>query len=277
MKKSAKKKTRKKSGPQTELTSEKKEICFVIMPFGGWPDDYYDSIYSPAITSMNLEPHRADDLFRPSTITNDIWSYTKSAKLLLADLTGKNPNVFYELGLAHALAKPVILIAASMEDIPFDLRALRIIIYDKNAPNWGNILKKKIEASIKETIESPLNSVLPAFLDVKDVTPKPTVGPHQKEIIEIRQDLELLRKEIRSREDNHIDEYSNRRIEPTNKMGPMRASEIIKLYLLGGQPDFKIIAELTKYGVSKEWTQDEIKNIRKKERYLLSRAKTGIS
>ncbi|HEX3745946.1 MAG TPA: hypothetical protein VHW09_18520 [Bryobacteraceae bacterium] len=85
-----------------------KDICFVIMPFGGWLDDYYKAIYRPAIEAANLEPHRADDLFRPSTIVNDIWAYTRKAKLLLADLTGKNPNVFYELGLAHALAKPVV-------------------------------------------------------------------------------------------------------------------------------------------------------------------------
>ena len=78
------------------------EVCFVIMPFGGWLDDYYETIYRPAIQAAGLEPHRADDLYRPSTIVNDIWAYTRRAKLLVADLTGKNPNVFYELGLAHA-------------------------------------------------------------------------------------------------------------------------------------------------------------------------------
>jgi hypothetical protein len=85
--------------------------CFTIMPFGGWFDEYYTSIYKPAIISAGLHPCRADDWYRPSAIVNDIWAYTKSAKLILADLTGKNPNVFYELGLAHALAKPAILIA----------------------------------------------------------------------------------------------------------------------------------------------------------------------
>ncbi len=89
--------------------------CFVIMPFGGWLDDYYDEIYVPAIETSGLRAHRADDLFRPSTIVNDIWAYTKKAKLLIADLSGKNPNVFYELGLAHALAKPAILVAESMK------------------------------------------------------------------------------------------------------------------------------------------------------------------
>jgi hypothetical protein len=131
---------------------ENEEICFVIMPFGGWLDDYYASVYCPAIKETELIPHRADDLFRPSTIVNDIWAYTKRAKVLLADLTGKNPNVFYELGLAHALAKPVILVAESMEDIPFDLRALRIILYDKNSPNWGEILRLKMDASINATL-----------------------------------------------------------------------------------------------------------------------------
>jgi hypothetical protein len=49
-----------------------KQICFVIMPFGGWLDDYYETVYTPAIVRAGLEPHRADDLFRPSTIVNDI-------------------------------------------------------------------------------------------------------------------------------------------------------------------------------------------------------------
>ncbi|UCH95687.1 MAG: hypothetical protein JSV88_02260, partial [Candidatus Aminicenantes bacterium] len=86
-----------------------KDICFIIMPFGGWFDTYYESIYIPAIKSAGLEPKRADNLYRPSTIVNDIWTYTKKAKIVLADLSERNPNVFYELGLAHALAKPAIL------------------------------------------------------------------------------------------------------------------------------------------------------------------------
>ena len=81
-------------------------ICFVVMPFGGWFDGYYEHIYSPAIESVGLEPRRADDLYRPSNIVNDIWSLTKAARVVLADLSGKNANIFYKLGLAHALAKP---------------------------------------------------------------------------------------------------------------------------------------------------------------------------
>src|SRR6266478_368610 len=131
--------------------SESAGICFTIMPFGGWFDDYYEQIYLPAIQSSGLVAKRADDLFRPSAIVHDIWELTKQAKVVLAELSGRNPNVFYELGLAHALAKPAILVAQTMEDVPFDLRALRVIVYDRNKPDWGAALKADIEESIRET------------------------------------------------------------------------------------------------------------------------------
>ena len=166
------------------------------MPFGGWFDTYYATIYCPAIEAAGLKPKRADDLARPGTIVHDIWSYTQTAAIVLADLTGRNPNVFYELGLAHALAKPVILLTESLDDVPFDLRALRVIIYDKNAPDWGTVLQEQIERSIREIAESPLESVLPAFLKVTATSTKLSVTQHEKEMLEIRQELERLRREM---------------------------------------------------------------------------------
>ena len=143
----------------------KSDFCFTIMPYGNWFDVYYNKIYAPAIEEAGLISKRADDLYRPSSIVHDIWQYTKECQLVLADLTGKNPNVLYELGLAHAIAKPVILIVESMEDIPYDLRALRIIEYDKNAHNWGELLKEKIINAILEVILAPTKAVPHAFLD----------------------------------------------------------------------------------------------------------------
>lgn len=173
--------------------------CFVIMPFGGFFDHYFRDIYKPAIEESGLIPKRADDIYRPSTIIQDIWNLTKDSKLVLADLTGKNANVFYELGLAHALAKPAILITESIEFVPFDLRALRVIEFDKNYPNWGTILKEKIKISIKETLSSPLNSVLPTFLEIKDdVKQKGRITKQEKAILELKQDVELIKSNIRS-------------------------------------------------------------------------------
>src|ERR1700709_196583 len=132
---SAKKKARSKKRTESSV-DEEKDQCFVISPFGGWHDDYYSEIFCPAIKAAGLDPVRADDLFRSSNIVHDIWHLVLSSRVLLADLTGKNPNVFYELGLAHAARKPVLLMTQSMEDVPFDLRALRVITYDVEHPAW---------------------------------------------------------------------------------------------------------------------------------------------
>lgn len=212
-----------------KIDESKKSIdtCFVIMPFGGYFDSYYSDIYKPAIETVGLCAKRADDLYRPSTIIQDIWTYTKEAKLVIADLTDKNPNVFYELGLAHALAKPAILITNSMMDIPFDLRALRVIEYDKNLPNWGQILKAKIESAIKETIDSPVNSVLPAFMDTNDIA-KNKIAISEKDFLELKRDYELLKSEVRS----------DRRVVITNNTNENRDSLNRRVYIEKGYPDY---------------------------------------
>lgn len=233
-----------------------REICFVIMPFGGWLDDYYAQIYCPAIQSAGLNPHRADDLYRPSSIVNDIWSYTKRAKVLLADLTGKNANVFYELGLAHALAKPAILVAESMDDIPFDLRALRIIIYDKNAPDWGQILKGKIENSLREVLVSPAEAVLPAFLDVKSVVGKPVVSPEQKDLIEIKQEIDLLRRELRSR-----GSLASGRVRA--EVDPDAARGLVKMMVEEGADEETIVRRISPLGPPAEWIVRQILSTKK--------------
>jgi hypothetical protein len=247
------------------------DVCFVIMPFGGWLDKYYEDIYVPAIESVGLEPHRADDLFRPSTIVNDIWAYTKRAKLLLADLSGKNPNVFYELGLAHALAKPAILIAESMEDIPFDLRALRIITYNKNAPDWGKLLMTKLQSSMKEVIESPAEAVLPAFLSVKNEVGKTTVTGKEREFIEIKQELDLLRRELRSRSSpdaGSLNEASRPALEPDEAINLMRR------YLAQGLPDEFIMRRLREANVPPDWVGRRLRSERARHQDLTTTAET---
>lgn len=230
------------------------------MPFGGWGDDYYESIYKPAVESAGLEAHRADDLFRPSTIVHDIWAYTKKAKLLLADLTDRNPNVFYELGLAHALGKPAILVACSMEEVPFDLRALRVIIYDKNDPNWGQILKEKISNSIKEVLESPVAAVLPTFLEPDRGVTKPVVSERdlqQAELKQLRQEIEMIRQEMRMRPDGP-------RMRPP--MTPGEAKMKVRSYLSSGMPESMIIDRLHERGVPVEWVIDRLQELKERRR-----------
>ncbi|MEI7733153.1 MAG: hypothetical protein WCO56_26510 [Verrucomicrobiota bacterium] len=176
-----------------------RETCFIIMPFGGWFDEYHKLIYKPAIEAAHLNPIRADDVYRSGTIINDIWNFTKKAKLVLADLTGKNPNVLYELGLAHALAKPAILVAEMIDDVPFDLRALRIILYNKNEPQWDKKLSEKITKAVNEIMASELSAVLPTFLEVRPDSEKKKISEQDKTLLELRAELNLLKMEVRSK------------------------------------------------------------------------------
>ena len=116
-----------------------------------------------------MEPIRGDELFHTGSVVEQIWDQIKKAKLLVADLSGRNPNVFYELGLAHAAIKPVIFTANNIDDIPFDLRHLRVIVYDIREPNWGTKLKHDMTDFLRNAMKEPGKSIPHPFrLDADD-------------------------------------------------------------------------------------------------------------
>lgn len=138
---------------------EQRDNCFTMMPFSDPFNTYYAQLYKPAIEDTGLRPVRADDLFRPGIIVADLWGMIRDAKVLLAELTTKNANVFYELGLAHAIGKPIILISETLNDVPFDLQQLRVLLYNKDDPTWGDKLIADITRAIKETLKAPIEAV----------------------------------------------------------------------------------------------------------------------
>lgn len=113
-----------------EVNPTLKSKVFVIMSFS----DRLNSIYEDHIVSvckkLRYSCMRADLIDCPNVIINDIWSGINSAKAVIADCTGKNANVFYEIGIVHALGKRVILITQNSEDIPFDISRIRYIKYE---------------------------------------------------------------------------------------------------------------------------------------------------
>src|SRR6185503_5802215 len=127
--------------------------CFVIAPINDLFDRYYKNIFRRAVVDAGFKPVRADSLARSTDIIGDIWRLTNDAFVLLADLSGMNPNVLYELGLAHALGKPVVLVASRVDDIPFDLRGLRVLIYDKDDEAWGTKLRQDITKALVQSRE----------------------------------------------------------------------------------------------------------------------------
>jgi len=136
------------------------DSCFVVMPFAPPHGDYYAKIYEPAIQRAGLTPVRADDeIFGAGKIMDQIWSGISAATVLVAELTTRNPNVFYELGLAHALEKPVVLVSSNEGDVPFDLQQIRVIYYDVNDPFWGQKLLDKVAENILSAIKNPEEAV----------------------------------------------------------------------------------------------------------------------
>lgn len=108
---------------------------FVIMPFQDEFDSVFDDFIKPAFESLEssqFQVTRADDISNQNqrNILHDIVTRIANSDLVVADLTGSNPNVFYELGLAHALRRPTILLTQDVEEVPFDLNSYRILEYD---------------------------------------------------------------------------------------------------------------------------------------------------
>jgi len=126
-----------------------KEFCFVIMPFSTDLDDVYVTI-KEAIEEEELVCVRADEIPGAGNIVRNIVEKVYNAKIVIADLTGKNANVLYELGLAHTLGNNVIMLAQDIqEDVPFDLNAHRVIQYDLKSFRGATQLKGNIQDAIR--------------------------------------------------------------------------------------------------------------------------------
>ena len=102
-------------------------------------------------------------------MVEQIWEQIQKAKVLLADLSGKNANVFYELGLAHAAKKPVVFTSSVVEDVPFDLRHLRVIIYDIREPEWAPRLRESISDYLRNAMKEPEKSIPHPFRFLEEV------------------------------------------------------------------------------------------------------------
>jgi hypothetical protein len=132
-------------------------LCFVLMPFDKpearqKPFMQVYKVIRSAVRQAKLKCKRADQIFGVKPIVQDIWESINKAALIIADLTGRNANVFYEAGLSHALPKKLVLLAQTMDDVPFDVRHIRIILYS-NSNNRRKKLKKELYKTIKSALE----------------------------------------------------------------------------------------------------------------------------
>lgn len=126
----------------------KKNYIFYLCPF----QEPFNSIYRDHVrvssNSMGFTIDRADEIYGTQPIIEDIWEAINSAEIVIADVTGRNPNVMYEIGMAHTVGKPVVIITQTIEDVPFDLRHHRCIVYSYTPPGCRD-LQDKIEGTLR--------------------------------------------------------------------------------------------------------------------------------
>ena len=118
----------------------------VMMPFAQEFDPVHNTIKA-ACKDLSLEALRVDEIYGPTNIMNDVFSTIVQSRLVISDLTGRNPNVLYETGLAHASNCDVILLVQSPQDIPFNLSQIRHIKYLPNEEGMATLneeLKKSL-------------------------------------------------------------------------------------------------------------------------------------
>lgn len=136
------------SFPTTEARDS--SLVAVMMPFDTEYDAVYDAI-KEAVSDAGLYCQRVDDIWDSDHIMADVASLLWRAEVIVADLTGRNPNVFYEVGLAHALPRKTIMLTQNSNDVPFDLRSIRYLNYDmeditgRNGFKFKRSLKKRLQ------------------------------------------------------------------------------------------------------------------------------------
>lgn len=127
------------------------KLCFVLMPFALGFQSVYERGIRHAVEGQGLTCRRGDDILQAGDIIGQIWSSLIRAQLVIADLTGANGNVLYELGLAHMMGHQAILLAQDISSVPFDLRQQRHIIYSSSESGL-----QKLTAALSQAIRAML-------------------------------------------------------------------------------------------------------------------------
>jgi hypothetical protein len=129
------------------------KLCFVLMPLSvPRLAIIYQDYVRPAIEGAGLSPLRADEILSNSAVIEDVWKSILSARVIVAELTGHNPNVFYELGIAHTVGREVVPI--SQQSTTFDIGHIRHILYE-DSPESLSQMNQKLRGTLENILRAP--------------------------------------------------------------------------------------------------------------------------
>jgi len=125
---------------------------FVVMQFSSPYNELYEDVIKKVCKDFDLNVIRADETFGTGLILADIIKQINESRLIIAEISQSNPNVFYEVGYSHALNKPTILIAEKTTKLPFDVSPFRTLFYENTIAG-----KQKIEDGLRKHISAALS------------------------------------------------------------------------------------------------------------------------
>jgi hypothetical protein len=142
--------------------------CFVISPIGQegsdtrtLADDLLTYIVTPPLKEFGYHTVRADHLETGGDISDQVIEHLRDAPLAIAILHGSNPNVYYEMAVRHALAKPLIPLAAAGAALPFDIRGMRTVFVDMTKPASVEQARTQIAGQVRGFEKDPLTVINP--------------------------------------------------------------------------------------------------------------------
>ena len=134
------------AGVRAQNNKINKRKVFILTPFHDRYDETYNVIRG-VCEEAGLSAYRGDEKYISGNILSHIIKEIASASVVIANLDGRNPNVFYELGIVHAMGKPVIMVSSNIDGVPFDLQSQRIIVYENIEK-----LKSKLNSALTNLI-----------------------------------------------------------------------------------------------------------------------------
>jgi hypothetical protein len=190
------------------------KICFVIAPIGEEDsetrrrsDQVLNYVIRPAVNLCGYQAIRADEISEPGIISNQVIQHLVNDSMVIADLTGKNPNVFYELAIRQAIRKPLVQLIQKGELLPFDVAGTRTIGLDHRDLDSVELAKQQIVQQIQslekslEDMESPISLAL----DLQVL--RGSKDPQQKTIADLVERLTAVQGKVLSIEDFVAKEY----------------------------------------------------------------------
>jgi len=180
-----------------------KKACFVIAPIGEAEsntrkrsDQILKHVISPAVEACGYKATRADQISEPGMITSQVIQRIVDDPLVIADLTERNPNVFYELAIRHVIRKPLVQIIKKGEQIPFDVAGTRTIHVDHHDLDSVESAKQEVIAQVQSLEKDSSTQETPISVSLDLQLLRQSDNPEQRSLADVLSVITELRSSV---------------------------------------------------------------------------------